>query len=119
MRGAVINLSAGVGTALAAAISVAFLTSGIDRKLDGHALAQTEFVNRLDLTEVRFISNDELQAVAERHGATPDEAADAATINEAARLKALKYSFFCLALIAVLPIAVAFFLPRKPCVSSG
>jgi MFS family permease len=119
MRGAVINLSAGVGTALAAAISVAFLTSGIDRKLDGHSLAQTEFVNRLDLTEVRFISNDELQAVAERHGATHEEAAYAATINEAARLKALKYSFFSLSLIAILPIAVAFFLPRKPCVSSG
>ena len=89
------------------------------QKLDGHALAQTEFVNRLDLTEVRFISNDELQAVAERHGANPEEAADAATINEAARLHALKLSFFCLSLIAVLPIAVAFFLPRKPCKASG
>jgi MFS family permease len=119
MRGAVINLSAGVGTALAAAISVAFLASGINQKLDGHVLAQTEFVNRLDLTEVRFISNDELQAVAERHGANPEEAAYAATINEAARLQALKLSFFCLSLIAVLPIAVAFFLPRKPCGSSG
>jgi MFS family permease len=119
MRGAVINLSAGVGTALAAAISVAFLTSGIDRKLDGHALAETEFVNRLDLTEVRFVSNDELQAVAERHGATHEEAEYAAMINEAARLKALKYSFFCLSLIAILPIAVAFFLPRKPCKTSG
>ena len=40
-------------------------------------------------------------------------------INEAARLKALKHSFFCLSLIAVLPIAVAFFLPRKPAGSSG
>jgi predicted MFS family arabinose efflux permease len=119
MRGAVINLSAGVGTALAAAISVAFLATGIDQKLDGHPLAQTQFVNRLDLTEVRFLSNDELLAVAERHGATPEEAADAAMINEAARLKALKYSFFCLALIAVLPIGVAFFLPRKPSGTSG
>ena len=35
------------------------------------------------------------------------------TINEAARLQALKLSFFYLSLIAVLPIAVAFFLPRK------
>jgi MFS family permease len=112
MRGTVINLSAGVGTALAAAISVAFLSSGIDRKLDGHPLAQTEFVSRLDLTNVRFLSNDELQAVAERHGATPAEATDAAKINEAARLHALKHSFFLLSMIAVLPIAVAFFLPR-------
>jgi hypothetical protein len=119
MRGTVINLSAGVGTALAAAISVAFLASGIDRKLDGHALAQTEFINRLDLTEVRFVSNDELTAVAERLGATPGEAADAAMINEAARLKALKHSFFCLSLIAILPIAVAFFLPRRPAGSGG
>jgi len=119
MRGAVINLSAGVGTALAAAISVAFLTSGIDRKLDGHALAEAEFVNRLDLTEVRFVSNDELLAVAERLGATPEEAADAALINEAARLQALKLSFLCLASIAALPIAVALFLPRKPSGSSG
>lgn len=113
MRGAVINLSAGVGTALAAAISVAFLASGIDRKLDGHALAQTEFINRLDLAEVRFVSNDELLAVAERLGATPDDAAEAAMINEAARLKALKYSFFILSLIALLPIAAARFLPRE------
>lgn len=113
MRGTVINLSAGVGTALAAAISVAFLASEIDQKLDGHTLAQTEFVSRLDLTNVRFLSNDELQAVAERHGATPEEAAYAAEINEAARLQALKYSFFILALIALLPIVAARFLPRQ------
>jgi MFS family permease len=119
MRGTVINLSAGVGTALAAAVSVAFLASGIDRKLNDSPLAQTEFINRLDLTEARFVSNDELLAIAERYGATPEEAAEAAVINEAARLHSLKFSFFCLSLIALLPIAVAFFLPRKPEGSSG
>jgi MFS family permease len=119
MRGTVINLSAGIGTALAAAISVAFLASGIDRKLDGSPLAQTEFVNRIALTQARFVSNDELLVIAERYGATPEQAEEAAVINEAARLHALKYSFFCLSLIALLPVAVAFFLPSRPAGSSG
>jgi MFS family permease len=119
MRGTVINLSAGVGTALAAAISVAFLSAGIDRKLYDSSLVQTEFVKRINLTQARFISNDELLMIAKRHGASPEKAAEAVVINEAARLKALKHSFFCLSLIALLPVTAAFFLPRKPAGSCG
>ena len=115
LRGTTNNLATGLGTAIAAVLSISLLGLVINREANNHPDIPPSLIAQVPLDNVDFISNDQLEELLAATTATPDQVAAAASINEAARLRSLKITFWVLAGIALLAIIPAISLPSyKP-----
>lgn len=112
LRGTVNNLAAGVGTALAGALVIGILGLNIQRALVDNPALPPAIVQQVNLDNVTFVSNDRLEATLAGTTATPEQIAEAVTINANARLRSLKLSFLALAAISLLMIVPSRGLPR-------
>jgi MFS family permease len=112
LRGTTNNLATGLGTALASVISVTLLSIIVLNSLVTNPLVSPEVIEeQVDLYNIDFVSNEQLDAVLEETDLTPVQEAQVVAINVEARLQALKLSFLILAGIAVLAIIPAGGLP--------
>lgn len=111
LRGTTNNLAAGVGTALAGALVVGVLGSGVHRALVHNPIIPNELKMEMNLDNVPFTSNSQLRNFLANTGATPEQVQEAEHINTEVRLVALKLSFFTLAGLALLAFFPAGGLP--------
>jgi MFS family permease len=111
LRGVTQNLAAAVGTAVMGALLVGLLSALVTRDLIENPIIPPEFKRtelqaQLDLGNINFIRNDQLQERLARTSATADQVEEAVRINTQSRLRALKIGFLVLsglALFAILP----------------
>ncbi len=111
LRGTTNNLATGLGTALAAVISVSVLSMIIVNTVVETPAIPPEVQEQLYLDNIDFVSNDQLDEALEEADVTPAQEAAIISINEIARLRALKISFLILAGVALLAIVPAGGLP--------
>jgi MFS family permease len=111
LRGTTNNLAAGVGTALAGALVVGLLSSGVHRELVHNPKIPDELKQQINLDSIAFISNRQLSTALSHKTEAPEQVAEAVRINTDARLQALKISFFTLAGLALLAFFPAGGLP--------
>lgn len=111
LRGVANNLSTALGTAFASVAAVALLSLFVTSSLVQSTIPASLKV-QVDLDNVNFITNDQLETVLAETTATPEQVAEAVQINEGARLRALKSSFLILAAISLLALVPALGLPR-------
>ena len=111
LRGCTNNLAAGVGTAVASALVVSVLGTGVHRELVHNPRIPDELKAEFNLDDVPFVSNDRLLAALARTDATDAQTNEAVRINTEARLVALKISFFALSGLALLAFFPAGALP--------
>jgi MFS family permease len=115
LRGTASNLAGAIGTAVAGALVIAILGANIERALADHPTLPPELISKVDLDNVRFITNDRLLEVISRTSATAEEAAAAVQVNTDARLRALKLTLLVLAALGLLAFVPAGRLPgRRP-----
>lgn len=111
LRGVANNLSTALGTAFAGVVAVGLLSAIVFS-----ALAQSNIPASLkvqiDLDNVNFITNEQLDEVLSQTNATADEVAEAVRINEEARLRALRAAFLILAAIALFALVPSRSLPH-------
>jgi MFS family permease len=111
LRGVANNVSTALGTAFAAVVAVGLLgvmiTTAFNRS-DLPPALETE----INFDNVDFVTNDQLRTVLAGTSATPEQVEEAVTINEDARLRALRASFLILAGISLLAIFPAAGLPK-------
>ena len=110
LRGVANNMSTALGTAFAGVAAVGLLSLFILNGI-GQSDLPPSLVSQVNLDQVNFITNDQLDDVLTETTATPEQAAEAVNINESARLNALKASFLILAGFALLAIFPAMGLP--------
>lgn len=111
LRGTTQNLAAGVGTAVAGALLVGLLSTGIVYRLAENPRLPPEVQSQVDLDSITFVSNDRLLGVMARTSATPDQVAEAVRVNAEARLQALKIGLLIMAAVAALAVIPAGRLP--------
>jgi MFS family permease len=111
LRGVANNLSTALGTAFAGVVSVSLLSAIVLSSLAQSTIPESLKV-QINLDNVNFITNDQLETVLSETTATAEEVQEAARINQAARLRALKASFLILSGIALLALAPAWGLPH-------
>jgi hypothetical protein len=111
LRGTTNNLAAGVGTALAGALVVGLLSSGVHRELVHNPKIPDELKQQMNLDSIPFISNRQLSTALARKTDESEQVAEAVRVNTNARLQALKISFFTLAGLALLAFFPAGGLP--------
>ncbi len=106
LRGVTQNLAAAVGTAVIGALLVGLLSGIILGNISRSTILTPELQSQFNLENINFVSNDRLESTLAGTTATPEQAAEAVSLNEMARLRALKIGFLvmsCLALFAILP----------------
>ncbi len=106
-RGLVHNLSGSVGIAVATVFAVTVLSGLIQTQVNEHPEIPASLVEQVNMDNVNFLTNAQLESVLESTTATPEQAAAAIAINEDARLLALKISLLGLASLALLAIVPA------------
>ncbi len=112
LRGTVNNLATGLGTAVASLLAIAALGIIINTSVEQSPVIPPSLVDELELDNVDFIDNDELEVVLkEETKASEAQIAEAVRINTEARLRALKISFQVLAGLALLGLVPAGGLP--------
>lgn len=112
LRGTTNNLANGVGTAMAGALVVGVLGTGVHRALVHNPVIPNELKMEMNLDNVPFTSNAQLRRFLANSGrATPEQVDEAERINTEVRLIALKVSFFALAGLALLAFFPAGGLP--------
>ena len=79
------------------AVLVMVLSAGIGRAVVDHPQLPEDLVAQVDLDEVNFVSNDELDEVLARTTATEAQVDAAVALNEEQRLRTLKIGFLILA----------------------
>jgi hypothetical protein len=109
-RGVANNLSTGLGTAFAGLAAVSLLSMFVLSSLAASTIPQSLKV-QVNLDQIDFISNPQLETVLSETTATPEQVAEAVAINAEARLQALKVSFLILAGFSLLAIFPAMGLP--------
>src|SRR5262249_23209846 len=102
LRGTINNLATAGGTAVASALVVSVLASGVHRELAANEIIPFELKSEVNLDNLAFVSNDRLRQALEGTSATSEQVAEAVRINTDARLVALKVTFFALAGLALL-----------------
>lgn len=112
LRGTVNNLSTAVGTAVAGALAIGILSLNITSSVQNNPAIPPALLQQVNLDNVNFVSNDQLDELLAQTTATPEQQAEAVRINEAARLRALKMSFLILAGVALLAVLPASGLPN-------
>jgi MFS family permease len=112
LRGTTNNLATGLGTALASVLSVTLLSIIVLQSLANNPIVPYEVIDeQVDLQNIDFVSNDQLDEALEEIDLTPVQEAQVVAINVESRLQALKLSFLVLAVIALLAIIPAGGLP--------
>ena len=113
LRGTTNNLATGLGTAFASVLSVTLLSLIVVNSLVNNPDITPEVIEEqvVDLDNIDFVSNEQLEEVLEETNLTPMQEAAAVEINVLARLQSLKISFLVLAGIALLAIIPAGGLP--------
>lgn len=111
LRGTTNNLSTAVGTAIAGALAIGVLSMIIATNLVDNPALPPSLRQQIDLDNVEFISNDQLEEALGETSATPEQIAEAVRINTDGRLRALKIAFLALAGVALLAIIPASGLP--------
>lgn len=111
LRGTTNNLAAAVGTAVAGALLVGLLSSAVMRQLAENPTLPIDIQSQVNLDNITFVSNDQLEAVIAGTTATPEQKAEALRINTESRLLALKIGFLIMAGLALLTILPAGRLP--------
>ncbi len=110
LRGVANNLSTALGTAFAGVVAVGllslFATSAIDQSTLPRSLQR-----QVNLDNINFVSNDQLDDVMAQTTATPEQIDEAVRINETSRLRALRASFLILGAFALLAIFPSLGLP--------
>jgi len=110
VRGVANNLATALGTALAGVIAVgllsAMVTSSLLRSTVPNALK-----SHIDLDNISFVSNEQLETALSRVDATEQEIDEAIQINIDARQRSLRAAFFVLAVVSVLAIVPSRGLP--------
>ncbi len=110
LRGVANNLSTALGTAFAGVVAVGLLSLFISSAI-AQANPPRALLRQVNLDNVNFVSNDQLDDVMAQTTATPEQIALAVSINEQARLRALRASFLILGAFALLAIFPALGLP--------
>jgi MFS family permease len=107
LRGTTNNLATGLGTAFASILSVTLLSLIVVNSLvNNPVIPQAMIEEQVDLDNIDFVSNEQLDEVLEESDLTPQQEAAVIDINVLARLQALKISFLvlsCIALLAIIP----------------
>ncbi len=110
LRGVANNLSTALGTAFAGVVAVGLLSMFVVSAVNQSSLPRS-LQQQVNLDNIDFITNDQLDDVLSQTTATPEQVAQAVTINETARLRSLRASFLILAALALLAIFPAMGLP--------
>jgi MFS family permease len=110
LRGVANNLSTALGTAFAGVVAVGLLSMFVLSAV-GQSNIPGSLRRQVNLDNVNFVSNDQLDDVMAQTTATPEQVATAIQINEQARLRALRASFLILGAFALLAIFPALGLP--------
>jgi MFS family permease len=111
LRGVTQNLAAAVGTAVMGTLVVGVLSAGIMNRVTDNPLITSEMKAEVDLDSINFLNNDQLKERFEATSATPEQIAEAVTINSETRLRALQIGFFVLASMALFAIVPCGWLP--------
>jgi len=107
-RGLVHNLSGSVGIAVATVFAVSVLSGILQTQALEHPEIPTSLVEQVNFDNSNFLTNDQLESALQGStDATPEQLEAAITINEEARLVALKVSLLGLAALALLAIVPA------------
>lgn len=112
-RGLVHNLSGSVGIALISVFAVSVLSGLVISKVDESPILTPEVVAEVNLDNVNFVTNEQLEGVLAETGASAEEVDEAVRINEEARLRALQISLLGLAALALLALVPATRMPDK------
>jgi MFS family permease len=112
IRGTTQNLASAVGTAVMGALLVTMLTLNITNAATEHPDLPADLIAQVDLDEVNFISNDELEAVLDETTATPAQVDAAVALNEEERLHTLRLGFLILAGLSAVAAIPASRLPK-------
>lgn len=110
LRGVVNNVSSALGTALGGVVAVGLLGLLISTSFAQSNLPAS-LEREINFDRINFVSNDQLRTVLADTSVTPEQIEEAVTINEAARLRALRAAFLILACISLLAIIPATGLP--------
>ncbi|MDQ0734895.1 MFS transporter [Arthrobacter agilis] len=110
-RGLVHNISGSIGIAVASVFAVTALSALVNANLVDNETIPPSLKAQVDLDEVNFITNDQLEDVLGATDATEAQVAEAVRINEESRLRALNLSLLGLAGIALLAVVPAGRLP--------
>lgn len=113
LRGTANNLAGAMGTAIASTLLVGVLSATIAAKLIDNPMIPQALEAQVDLSNVRFVSNQRLLEVLERTTGTPEQVAEAVRINTQARLRSLRICLVALTGLAVLAIFPSGGLPRR------
>jgi MFS family permease len=115
LRGVTQNLAAAVGTALVGALLVGLLSSMILADAADNPVISAELKDEVNLTNLNFLSDEQLKERLASTSATPDQLAEALRINGDARTRSLKIGFLMLSGLALLAIFPCSWLPNyKP-----
>jgi MFS family permease len=112
LRGVTQNLAAAVGTAVMGTLVVGVLSAGVMNRVNDNPLITAEMKAQVDLDSINFLNNDRLKERFEGSGATPEQIAEAVTINSETRLRALKVGFFVLASMSLFAMVPCGWLPN-------
>ena len=110
LRGVANNLSTALGTAFAGVVAVGLLSLFITNAV-GQSDLRRSLQRQVNLDNVNFVSNEQLEEVLSQTTATDTQVEQAIAINESARLRALRVSFLILGAVALLAIFPSFGLP--------
>ncbi len=110
LRGVANNLSTALGTAFAGVVAVGLLSLFITNAV-GQSNLPRSLQRQVNLDNVNFVSNEQLEEVLSQTTATDTQVEQAIAINEAARLRALRASFLILGALSLLAIFPSFGLP--------
>ncbi|HEX5166641.1 MAG TPA: MFS transporter [Thermomicrobiales bacterium] len=111
LRGTINNLATGLGTAIASVLAVASLGLLLAISFAESPAIPDEIHDHIELDDVDFVSNDELEEALEGSALAPEVAQEVVRLNSEARLTALKISFQVLAGMALVGIFPAGRLP--------
>lgn len=111
LRGVANNLSTALGTAFAGVVAVGVLAFLVGTALADNPVMTDDLLDQVNLDNVNFITNEQLESALGATTASPAQVAEAVRINEEVRLRALKISFLFLAAIGLFGLVPALGLP--------
>lgn len=112
LRGVTQNLAAAVGTALVGAMLVGILSSSILTTVADNPVIAAELKDEVNLTNLNFLSDEQLTDRLSDTSATPEQFAEALRINAEARTRALKIGFLVLSGLAIVALFPCRWLPN-------
>lgn len=112
LRGVTQNLAAAVGTAMVGAMLVGILSSSILTSVADNPVIAAELKDEVNLTNLNFLSDEQLKDRLGETSATPEQFTEALRINAEARTRALKIGFLVLSGLAIVALFPCRWLPN-------